>query len=311
MNNREQLFPDTMPEGCCPTYEKIWGGINEKCRSVRAHCENLWKDFRKHADDHFLTEFSLRFHQRWFEMYLTVSLIRAGFAIEDSDRKSGPDLLLLIGGRRLWIEAVCTENGGPGNPDSVPEIETNVVRDIPLRQYVLRLRNSLQEKSNKLRQYIQDDIILPGDLTVVAINVGGIPFFAVDMDECIKRSVYGIGDLSLSVNKSTGKLARIQRESLTSIAKSSGKPVGVRCLIDGSMEHISALLESGANAANLPRKFGEDFILYPNLISTRQWPYGILPLGREWRFSDSGEEWDGELMNPLPSEHPPSIATTT
>ena len=293
-----------MPERYCPEYEKVWCGTNERCISARTHCEILWKSYRTHADDNFLTEFPIHFHQRWFEMYLTVSLIQAGLTIDVSHRNSGPDLLILLDGQRLWIEAVCTENGDPENPNSVPRIETNVVRDIPIKQYVFRLRNSLEEKNKKLNQYIQDGIILPGDLTLVAISVGGIPFFAVDMDECIQRSVYGIGDLSVLVNRSTGEVASIQRESRISIAKSSGAPVDVQCFIDGSMNHISALLGSGVSAWNLPGELGEDFILYPNLTSAQQWPYGIVPIGREWMFCESAEGWDGKLVSPTHPEYP-------
>ena len=280
--------------------------MNEKFISVRTHCEDLWVDFQEYADDNFLTEFQLHFHQRWFEMYLTVSLKQAGLDIVDGYRNSGPDLLALADGKRLWIEAVCAGKGDQGTPDCVPGIKPNVARDIPLRQYILRLRSSLEAKNNKLQQYIQNGIILPDDLTVIAINGGEIPFFPVYMDECIQMSVYGLDVFSVFVlaNGPTGKVASIQRGSCASIAKSSGASVDVQCFIDGSMSHISVLLGSGVNAWNLPGELGEDFILYPNLASTQQWPYGIVPIDREWMFCESGEGWDGKLMEPPSPEHP-------
>jgi hypothetical protein len=39
----------------------------------RQNCDDLWPDFEPLASSHFLAEFPYRFHQRWFEMYLTVA----------------------------------------------------------------------------------------------------------------------------------------------------------------------------------------------------------------------------------------------
>ena len=80
---------------------------------AKAHCEDLWSDFWEYADEHFVDEFRVNFHQRWFEMYLTVSFIRAGLAVESQN--SGPDISLALGERRVWIEAVCATEGQMGN----------------------------------------------------------------------------------------------------------------------------------------------------------------------------------------------------
>ena len=45
---------------------------------AKAHCEDLWSDFWEYADEHFVDEFRVNFHERWFEMYLTVSLHSGG-----------------------------------------------------------------------------------------------------------------------------------------------------------------------------------------------------------------------------------------
>ena len=292
MRNGRLLFPERQPEKTCAAYEHVRNEADERCRSVRQHCEDLWTDYRELADEHFLLEFAQHFHERWFEMYLTVSLIRAGISVKCP--KPGPDVLVMIGQRRLWIEAVCAGKGQLGKPDSVPEIETGVVRDVPIRQYIVRIRNSLDEKARIFQSYIDDGIVTPGDLAVIAINVGGIPFLAADMDECIKRSVYGIGDLIVSLDRVSGRRTGIDRENRMSVLKSSGAPVEVRCFIDGSMAHIAAVLGSSENAFNLCEERGQGFVLYPNLTAVPRWSGGLIPLGREWVFKEVDDGWTGK-----------------
>ena len=296
MRNECPLFPERQPEKICAAYDHVWRGVDDRCRSVRQQCEDLWKDYRELADEHFLFEFPQHFHERWFEMYLTVSLIRAGISVEcKKPGPKGPDVLVMIDNRRVWIEAVCAGRGQLEKPDSVPEIEPGVVRNVPIRQYVLRLCSSLGEKAGRFQEYIDDGIVAPDDLAVIAINVGGIPFLGADMDECIKRSVYGIGDMIVSLDKVTGRRVGISRENKLSVFKSSGALVEVQSFTDRSMAHISAVLGSSENAFNLCEERGQGFILYPNLTSFSQWPHGLVALGREWIFKETDDGWTGML----------------
>ena len=105
-------------------------------------------------------------------MYLTVSLIRTGHRVECP--KPGPDVLLHADERRIWIEAVCATSGKRGLPDSVPEQVMGQVTREPTEQYVLWIRNALDEKQRKYWTYIQSGIVSCDDATCVAINVYGV-----------------------------------------------------------------------------------------------------------------------------------------
>ena len=142
---------------------------------AKAHCEDLWCDFAEHANERFCKEFRLHFHQRWFEMYLTVSLIRTGLTVEYRNRECGPDILLTVAKRRVWIEAACMTEGLAGKPDSVPPLEHGKVVDVPIKQYVMRIRHSLDAKAKQFRRYLQDGVVRHGDVLVIAINGGDIP----------------------------------------------------------------------------------------------------------------------------------------
>ena len=105
-------------------------------------------------------------------MYLTVSLLRRNFTVQ-SDNK-GPDILLEEDGRRIWIEAVCATAGETNRPDSVPGTPMGKVAPVPVREYVLRILNSLQQKAKKFEEYIEKKIVCEHDNLAVAINAYGI-----------------------------------------------------------------------------------------------------------------------------------------
>jgi hypothetical protein len=79
-----------------------------------------------HADNEFRMELRRTFDARYWEMYLTTSLIFAGYEV--TCPKPGPDVGIIYRGQRIWFEAVAPDCGDPGKPDSVP---TKVEGEIP------------------------------------------------------------------------------------------------------------------------------------------------------------------------------------
>ena len=290
MKKKEGLFSHSDNEVCLE-YRNVSEAADERCERVRAQCEDLWCDFSEHADNHFLKEFALNFHQRWFEMYLTVSLVRAGLKVECP--KPGPDVLVTIEGRSIWIEAVCVTAGQAGKPDSVPELEIGKSQKVPIKQYVTRIRNSLEEKAGKFREYGMVDRCDP---TVIAVNGGQIPFLSADLAECMMRSLYGVGDMVATLDKDSGRIVNAERKSIKTISKASGAEIGVQPFADGSMKHVSCALGSWANAFTVPSTLGGDYVLYPNLSCTTPWTKGLLSVANEWSFRETEGGWSGEKI---------------
>ena len=294
MKDKCSLFTVEPPDKVCLPYDLIRKRKDNNLIMAHQNCEDLWSDFWKYADDHFLPELAINFHQRWFEMYLAVSLLRSGIFIESENH--GPDILALKDGRRVWVEAVCASEGQQEKPDSVPELQFGTLQRVPIREYVIRIRSSLKEKSEKFKTYIHEGIVVPGDLTVIAINMGQITFMSTDMDECFKRALYGVGDPIISIDRVSGGIVGINREERASVPKASGAKIGVQCFTDGSMEHISAVLGSRATALGFPNPLGDDFVLYPNLTSNERCPSGLFSLGKECTFRETKEGWVGNLI---------------
>ena len=105
------------------------------------------------------------------------------------------------------------------------------------------------------------------------------------------RSLYGVDDMFVTFNKTTGKFGETGRQSILTIAKSSGAEIGVQPFIDGSMKHVSSALASWANAYNRPSNLGADFVLYPNLSCSNPLLGSMLPVAEEWSFTETEDSW--------------------
>lgn len=196
-NNK--LFPNTLPEGACLTYKNVYEATDEPYKEVREHCEDLWCDYAQYADAHFLHEFPRNFHQRWFEMYLTISLLRSG--IDVCCPKPGPDIQVNLNGQRVYIEAVCATSGEPNRPDSVPDLPAGRAAAVPTDNYVLRVLSSLRYKADKIEKYLEKGFMSEQDLVVIAINIRAVNWLWADMDDVMKRALYGVGDIVLSYER--------------------------------------------------------------------------------------------------------------
>ena len=68
----------TSDEASDPGYRNIRDGKDPRLKLAKWHCQYLWILFERHADKEFRTELRRSFDARYWEMYLTTSLIFAG-----------------------------------------------------------------------------------------------------------------------------------------------------------------------------------------------------------------------------------------
>ena len=289
-----ELFPNALPHAACLTYKKVYEATDGRFKETRDYCEDLWCDYAQYADAHFLHEFPRNFHQRCFEMYLTVSLLRNG--IDVCCLKPGPDIQVNLNGQRVYIEAVCATSGEPNRPDSVPDLPAGRVAAVPMDKYVLRVLSSLRDKANKIEEYFQKGCISEQDLVVIAININAVNGLLAYMDNVMKRALYGVGDIVLSYDRHDRGIRGMHNTVIEEIKKSSGAPVGVQPFVNGCMARISSVWAFEGNAVNRTLELGGDCIQYPNLSSVNCWPQGTVPIGKEWHFEEFDEGWKGRKV---------------
>jgi hypothetical protein len=92
--------------------------------------ETMWATYEPYADPDFPQGFARDVDGRFWEMYLGCTLLEAGRAllpVVERQRAGGqPDLCVMEDERRIWIEAIAPDEGGPG-PDQI-------VRPVPMNE---------------------------------------------------------------------------------------------------------------------------------------------------------------------------------
>jgi hypothetical protein len=300
MGSTPDLFESTDPQAD-PLYTTLRTSTEPKAVKVRQHCERMWAIYHRYADPNFVTEFMLHFHERWFEMYVTVTLLRQR-ALVQKTQPPGPDILVAHDGRRIWIEAVCATGGAPGLPDSIPAPQfvqgKTIVEPAGYEVWdriALRIRNSIETTRRAYEKYLQLGIVAPDDLLVIAVNVYGIPGATLDTQKYILRAAFGVGNLQVVIDRASREIVSTHTQELISIAKHNGAAVGTQPFVDGSMPTVSAVLASDFCAMAAADKDIIDLTIFPNLTATNPWPQRALPID-EWAFEDKGAAgWSGEL----------------
>jgi hypothetical protein len=263
---------------------------HEDAERARRCCDDLWNDFEALASDHFLAEFPYRFHQRWFEMYLAVALLRAGLDIEYPPKASPDVRVKLAEGRSLWIEAVAPTGGAECNPDRVVEPPRTkgepVGYYVPTEQVTLRVSGALLDKAKQLRTYRENGVIGPNDQAIVAINVSLIPHAFYDAETYGVAAAYGVGPRYVVIDRDTGKAVDSGYRYRSELLRSSGSSVDVAPFLHSGFEHVTGALISPANAAARLVPLGHDFMLLPNPRAAPPHVVGQIPLGREWRLRE-------------------------
>lgn len=288
------LFAVNSP-GVDLAYSNIRAPTREGAAIARANCDALWRDFEPHASTHFLAEFPFRFHQRWFEMYLAVALLRAGLDIS-CPKGNAPDVRAQYrDGRVLWLEAVAPTGGDESNPDRVVYAESApserpVAHYVPTQQVTLRIAGALHDKAKKLKRYRDQRVIAHNEQALVAINVNGIPHGFYDAETYGLAATYGVGPQFVVIDRESGQAVDSGFHHRPELQRTSGAPVDAAPFLHAEFAHVTGALVSSVDAANCAYPFGLDFMLFPNPLGAPPYTEGQLPIGREWRLVPVGED---------------------
>jgi hypothetical protein len=277
------LFTDG--EASDPGYRNIRDAKDRPLKSARWHCEYLWILFQYHADNDFRVQLRSNFDARYWEMYLTMSFIFAGYAVT-SPKPEGPDVGIIHRGQRIWFEATSPTCGVPGKPDSIGEA---VEGEVPEEKIILRYLNSISTKYEQYLNWLKKGIVSDKDAFVIAINPWAIPFDHTDADPPrILQAGYTVGapyvEVDPKVMKPVGS-GYYFRDFIEKAPKPAGAgekakegakvPTGVFQLKEYA--GLSALLCSRVEVINHRGEMGEDFQLAPT-------PHAAMPLPESFRL---------------------------
>lgn len=288
----DSLFSKLLP-GASPSYRGLYEPRNDNAAQCRSYVESLWDRFRGHADGNFVQDFAAHTHQRFWEMYVGVTLLDAGHVIHAP--KPGPDFGITLAGRQIWIEAVAATPGASGKPDSIPplDLQAGMARAeyVPQDKIVLRCTSAISAKfPMQYRQHVQKGIVSPEDCYIVAVNHAETYHYAeVGEPPYIFRAVLGLGSHFATIDRNTGELTGQGVQYRGSLPKATGASVETRLFLSSNSAPISAVIGSvtsiGTPVHLGQHEMGQDFRLVHNPFATNALPPGLLVRGHEVRAS--------------------------
>ena len=259
----------------------------ERCAKPKSDMENLWGTYHPYADGDFPKQLAQDFHARFWEMYLTCTLIYNSFKVlPKQTRAKGPDIKIDHASTTIWVEAVIPTSGDPSKPDSVPNLQMGVAQQVPDDQIILRYRSVIRDKYWK---YLEDKNITDKDCYIIALN--GCKIRHGDREPPrIVRSVLPFGWDVVTVDTSSHKVVNRGYQYRSSLRKASGSPVDTDIFTKPEYQHISAVMFSNVDVANPTSVMGEDFIIVRNPLASRQLPDDFPKVGREYQAELSQSE---------------------
>lgn len=296
----DSLF-STLPPGASASFRGLHEPRNDNAAQCRRYVESLWDQFRPYADEHFVQDFPSHTHQRFWEMYVGVTLLEAGHDIQAP--KPGPNFGFTLRGHRIWIEAVAATPGEPGRPDSIPPLDpraemTARAEYVPQDKIVLRCTSAISAKyPTQYRRHVEKRIVSPADCYVVAVNHSDVYHYAeVGEPPYILRAVLGLGSHFVTIDRGTGELTGQGVQYRGSIPKATGAEVETRLFLSSESAPVSAVIGSVTNIGTpvhlSQHQMGQDFRLVHNPLAANALPSGLLARGEEVRVALRENEFE-------------------
>lgn len=258
-----------------PDYEAVRD--SPQPQDCKRFVEELWRDYKPYSDTHFLSDARNHFHQRFWEMYLCVTMLKRGFVIEKVGTE-GPEFSITITGRKFWFEAIAPLVGDTN--DRVPEVEMGKGNWVPTDQVLMRYTGALSEKLSKYQRYLTKGIISENDGYVVAINSNKIP-----------HAIYGsflpyhvqaflpFGPQTIAFNPNTQEKVDEYFQYRNEVKKKNGSSVSTQSFLDPIYSGISAVIHCIFDVARYTygdARWGDDFDILHNPLAANPLPFEAL-----------------------------------
>ena len=277
-------------------YAYVRDDVNQtECGKMREFCEELWAEYRPYADRHFLSDATNHFHQRFWEMYLAVTLTRKGFELCKVGDE-GPEFYFISGDKKIWVEAVAP---GPGQgPDAVTEPPVGVGYLVPEEQMILRYTNGLSEKLKAYEAALRKGTIGAADCFIVAINgqdiTNGICCDIEDGVPLWMQAFLPYGEYAVKFDIKKKEIIGGFYKYRDSISKKSKSPVSTKPFLEEEYKGISGILHSavGCHPLNRPKEIGADFEFLHNPLASQPIERSVFSFCRQYLFSPQ----QGELQ---------------
>ena len=261
---------------------------NEMAQEAKAFCVRLWENYKPYADDQFLSAIKSdgKFQDRFWEMHLGNALLEKGFNV--SSENKGPDFKIDLNGQIVWIEAITATNGELKNPDRIIPLDnsedTTSVND---DQIALRLRYSVESKSDKIKKYLEKNTINENEPIVVAINTSKIDVVFADEFIDYANMIFFAKSINSFFKNENGEIIPIKSNY---VKRTKGFCVPTNIFLDNRYEHISAVLFSKSSYSKCNQKeLNDDYLLVCNPFAKNKLPKEIFTIAKKVLFHESDD----------------------
>ena len=214
----------------------------------------------------------------------------------------GPDLLVLNGSRKVWIEVICPEPAGV--PDSWTSIRTGTVGAVPHQEILLRWTSAIKEKAEKLLG--SADGTVPGYLARGSVGVDDV--FVIAVNGCRMRhgpfsaligisqfpygaeAVFPIGPYQLDIDRVTLKVVKRGHKVRFHIEKPSGASVPVSRFLDPSFAAVSAIWALDLDGSSIVGNREPTAVVH-NPFAINPLPVGFLKADDEYVAVKKGDDY--------------------
>jgi len=284
----EKLFiKDITP--CDELYRIIRDENRPSVVELKCYMEKLWGTYYPYADKDFKKQLAQDFDARFWEMYLTCTLVHKSYeVVPKQGRARGPDIKIENASANIWIEAVTPTSGESRKPDSVRTPRMGVAEEIPDEQITLRYRSAIHDKYfDKYFKYVESRIIRREDCYIIALNSCRIPWAGHGDYEPprIVRSVLPFGWEVVTVSTSSHTAVKSGNQYRPHLRKASGDKVDTDIFLKTEYSHISAVMSSHVNVANTTSGMGDDFIIVNNPLASKKLPEDFPRVGRKYEVN--------------------------
>ena len=259
---------------------------------MRDLIENMWKVYRPYSDPDFCSGIARDLDGRFWEMLLGYTLLEAGHELLPASKRAAdggqPDLCVIDGEQRIWIEAIAPTRGGAG-PDQVPNLEFGVAAVIPIQQTRLRLTSAFWTKYSKFLRYIEQGVISPDDKKIVAISGSRFAMQILDDPPLPLTSLFPAGNEVVTVDRATGEVVGNGFQHQPVIEREGGS-IPRTAFTQSDFELISGVLWSRIGLGNLARDV-RPLTMVHNPFSICPVEHGWGPWDREYVARETETEW--------------------
>jgi hypothetical protein len=184
-------------------YVSVRDGTDPLLKHARYHCEYLWTLFAPYADAKFTSALGREFDARYWEMYLTVSLIVAGHTVTCPETGRTRCRGRSQGAAHLVRGDLPDGGGDPSSPNYA-----GCSDHVGEEKIILRYLNSISTKyKDQYAAWLKKGIVSANDAFVIALNPRSIPADTSDTETPrILQAGYTLGLPYITVNPATKKM---------------------------------------------------------------------------------------------------------